>query len=306
MCFSSHASSGTQYQLYTTSSGGLVYGEQGLPQEAVDLGYTSNTAYQDYLQQKLTDEQIAAQEQISAQTEAFNQQSLDYQKQVAAQEAQAAQDQADRQTTYDQGRAQILSDATDQINKAFAGFTPDYFTNYAKDYMSQVQDQLDYQKNTAIKDVNYSMARQGISDSQAKANQMGLLDETEGRTLADQTQQAQQAANTLQSNVSTAKNNLLNQVITAQSTASPTAASTIGQVNSDLNTQQQTISGISNSAADVTSSLQGVPTVSTLGDVFSSALSGAGSYLGGAQSSKMLNAYYGTAGLSGTSPSGKN
>jgi hypothetical protein len=306
MCFSSHASSGTQYQYYTNSSGNLVVGETGLPQDAIDNGYTTNTSYQDYLQQKLSDQQIASSKEIAAQQEAFNEKQLSYEQSIQAASQQQADEQSARQTSYDTGRASLLSDATNQIDTAFSKFTPDYYNQYAKDYMSQVQDQVDYQKDQATKSMMFGLARQGLTDSQALANQEGILSETAGRTLADQTQTAQQGAATLQSNVANAKQSLLSQVQSAETAAGTVAANTVGGVSDSLASQSNQISGITNSAGDVTASLSGVPTVSTLGNIFSGVLSSAGSALSGSQSGTAYSNYRSAAGLSGTSPSGKN
>jgi multidrug efflux pump subunit AcrA (membrane-fusion protein) len=254
-------------------------------------------------QQELSDKQIKAQQDIAAQQAAFNQQQFDYQKDQAAQQQQQVQAQADRQSTYDTGRAQLLGEGTNQIEQAFSKFTPDYFDKYAADYMAPVQSQLAQQRSLADKQMMFGLARRGAVNSQSRANETGLLQETEGRTLADQTQQAQQAAAQLRSNVAGAKQNLLGQVTAAESIGSPIAAGTLGDVNSALQTQRNAVSGIANNAGDVTASLQAQPTVSTLGDIFGGVLSGAGSYLGGVQANRANQAY--SSGLRGASPFGK-
>lgn len=260
---------------------------------------------QQQAEQALSDKQIKAQQDIAAQQEADNQQQLQYQKDLAAQQQAQADAQAQRQTAYDTGRSQLLDQGTQQINDAFSRFTPDYFQNYKDQYMKQVQDQLDYQKTQATKEMMFGLARQGITRSQALANQQGLLSETEGRALADQTTQAQTAADTLRSNVAAAKQNLLGQVTSAESIGSPIAASDMGGVNAALNTTRNAISGVTNTAGDVTSSMQGVPNVGTLANIFTGVLGNAGSYLGGVQANTMGSIYNRAyAGLGGTNPSG--
>jgi hypothetical protein len=198
----------------------------------------------------------------------------------------------------------LLGEGTKQINDAFQKFTPDYFDTYKQQYMGQVQNQLDYQKQQATKELMFGMARQGLARSQALATNQGLLTETEGRELANQTQTAQQAADALRANVAGAKQNLLGQVTSAESVGSPIAASDMGGVNQALNTTRNAISGVTTGAGDVTASLQGVPSVGTLGNIFTGVLGNVGSYLSGGQANATLGAYnraYG-GGLAGTSP----
>jgi hypothetical protein len=257
-------------------------------------------------EQQLSDKQIAAQQQIADQQNQFNQQQLKSQQDLATQQQTAVDAQSQRQSTYDTGRAQALDQGTQQINDAFSKFTPDYFNNYASQYMGQVQNQLDYQKQQATKDLMFGMARQGLSRSQALASNQGLLTETEGRQLADQTTQAQNAADQLRANVAASKQNLLGQVTSAESVGSPIAASDMGGVNAALNTTRNAISGVTTGAGDVTASLQAQPTVGTLGNIFTGVLGNIGSYLSGGQANLAMANYnraYG-GGLSGTSPYG--
>ena len=304
MC--SHSSSaGPQYvTMYGTdpSTGATTayVAEAGVPLEYAQKGITTMSAYQVAVQQELSDKQIQAQKDIAAQQQAFNQQQFDYQKQLADQQQKQVSDQAARQTEYDTGRAQLLQQGSDAVTKAFSGFNDDYFNKYASDYMSQVQNQLDFQRAQTEKQLSFGMARQGILDSQALANQQGLISETEGRALADQSAQAQQASNQLRANVANAKAQLLGQVQSAESVAPPIAAQDEGGVQSALQTQRSAISGVTNQAGDVTASLQGVPAVSQLGNIFAGVINAGGSYLQGAQSG-MYGAGF-RAGLSGTSP----
>src|SRR5262249_48661199 len=140
--------------------------------------------------------------------------------------------------------------------------------------------------------------------SQSGINQQGLIAETRGRTLAEQTQNAQNAASQLQANTASAKNNLLNQVAAAQNVGSPIAGSTIDDVNSALQTQRNADSGISSPAGDVASSFAAVPQVNTLSNIFAGILGSAGSLLGGVQANNVGRQV--AAGLAGTSPSGSS
>jgi hypothetical protein len=201
----------------------------------------------------------------------------------------------------------LLGQGTQQVNDAFSKFSPDYFNQYAKDYMSKAQDDISYQRNIAQKNLGFQLARQGISSSQAGVNQEGLIDESAGRATALQTANAQSAENALKSNVAGAKQNLLGQVTQSESIGSPIAGSSEQDVNAALNTQKNAISGITSQTGDVTSSLQGVPTVSPLSNIFANVLGSAGSYLGGLQSNVALGAYRNAAaGGLGANPPGQS
>jgi|SRR5215831_4174707 len=251
-------------------------------------------------QQELSDQQIAAQKDIAAQQEAFNEDQAVLQKAQYDQQQAQAQQQADRQSTYDTGRAQALSEGAQKVQDAFAKFTPEYFQNYAKSYVSQTQDQIDYQKAQAQKQLAFGLARAGLSGSQAGINQMGVIDETAGRATADATAQATSAAAQLQQQVANARSNLLQQVASSQSIGSPIAGSTIQDVNSALDTQRSAISGVSNTAGDTASSFQAVPTVSTLGNIFANAITSGSNLLQGINAGSINQAV--KAGLTGTDP----
>jgi len=308
MCLSSPKPAAPVKQTYYTSSGQRVQGDPGLPQSAIDAGIYSTTGYQAQTQQDIANQQITAQKAIADQQNTFNQQQLAAMQAMQTQQQQQITDQANRQTAYDTGRASQLSDATNRINAAFATFSPDYFKQYANDYMGQVSDQLDYQRQQANRTMLYGLARQGLSRSQELANATGLLDETQGRALADQSAQAQGQAAALQTQVAQARQSLLGQVQQAQSVGGPIAASTLGDVNNNLNTQAQQISGITNNANDVVATLKGVPQVSTLGSIFGGVLGGLGSYMGGVNSQNAMNAYRNAArgGFGAGSPSGSS
>lgn len=284
----------------TLSTGQNVRTEAGVPLQYAERGATTVAQYQTMAQQDLSDQQIAAQKAIADQQAAFNKQQFDYQQQLQAKQEQDAKDQADRQSTYDTGRAQNLSQGTQQINDAFAQFNDDYFNKYAQSYMDQVNDQIGYQKDQATKQTSFDMARAGLTNSQAHVNQLGLIDETAGRTIADQTQQAQDAANQLKTNLAASKNDLLNQLTASESIGSPIAGSSMGDVNSALQTQRSAITGIVSDANNQVSATQGVPTVSTIGNIFSGLTSAAGSGIGGVQANTQLAA----AGMKPTSPFG--
>jgi hypothetical protein len=242
-------------------------------------------------QQQLSDKQIAAQKDIATQQNTFNEQQVQAQKDLAAQQQAQADAQAGRQTEYDTGRASLLSQGSSDIDKAFSQFTPDYFNNFSSAYMAKIKDQVDQQKVEAQKQLAFGLARHGTLDSQANANQQGLMAETEGRTLADAANDATNQTNTLRSNVAQSKANLLGQVQTSESIGSPIAASDEGGVQAALQTQKNVISGVTNQAGDVSSSFTGVPTVSPLANIFSSVLGSAGAFNQGVNANAFGNAF---------------
>jgi hypothetical protein len=255
--------------------------QDGVPDEYALRGAITVPQYQQMAAADLSDKQIAAQREIADQQNALNVQQFQAQQDQYAQQQKQVQDQAERQTAYDTGRSQLLGEGTQKVNDAFASFSPDYFQKYANDYMSKAQDQIDYQKQIAQKALAFGLARQGISSSQAGINQAGLLQETSGRATAEQTAAAQQAANQLQSNVAQTKQNLLGQVQSSESIGSPIAGSNIQDVNNALQTQRSAITGLTSTAGDTVSSLQGVPQVNSIGDIFAGLINTGSSLYGG-------------------------
>lgn len=304
MCFGGGGGGGGGVQYaHVGDASGDYYVEQGVPLEYAKRGAGSVASYQQMAAADLSDKQIKAQKEIADQQQAFNEKQFAAQQALQAQQQQQADEQAARQTAYDTGRSQLLQEGTQQISDAFSRFSPDYFDQYAKDYMSKATDDITYQKNLATKQMLFGLARQGIGTSQAGVNQRGLLEETAGRATADQTQNAQNAENALKANVAGARQNLLGQVTASESIGSPIAAGDMGGVNQALQTQRSAISGIAANSGDVVSSLQGVPTVSSLGNIFAGLLNSAGSYLGGANANAALGRYNrALAGLGGTNP----
>jgi hypothetical protein len=308
MCFGGGSSSGTKYQYYINSNGQTVAGETGLPQAAIDQGYTTVADWQYAEQNAVNDKSYKQTQDISDKQNAYNEKVLQYTKDTDAETKKQSQEQSDRQTTWDQGRAKLLSEGQQKVNDAFAQFTPDYFKGYTDKYLAQAADDIAYQKLPAQKQMAFGLARRGVIDSQSGINQAGVISEEEGRALAKSTQDATDSTNALRSKVSNAKSNLLGEVLSAESIGSPIAAGTTAGVTTNLDTTSKAISGVTNSAGDVTASISGVPTVSTVSNIFGGALSAAGSYLGGTQAAAGLNRYNtalsGT-GLSGTNPFGK-
>lgn len=271
-------------------TGGVFSAEVGVPLEYARRGIDTVAGYQNEVQRELSDRQLAAQQDIASKQDAFNREQFQYQKDLDTRQQTQAQEQSARQTAYDTGRSQLLSEGQNQIEQAFSRFSPEYFDTYAKDYVAKGKDEVDYQRQLADKEVMFDMARRGLTGSQALANKFGLLTETQGRTMANIANEAENAANTQRSNVLATKGNLLGQVQNAEAIGSPIAGGDMGAVGTQLQTQRNAISGISNQAGDVASKINPVPQVSSLGSIFSGVLNPIGSYLSGVQANRILGA----------------
>lgn len=307
MCFGGAPQTGPKmgpvsYTDPATGVPGNYWVEQGVPGEYAARGVSTVSQYQTEAAKDLSDRQIQAQKDIAAQQQTFNEAQFKAQQDQYAQQQKQVGEQAARQSEYDTGRAQVLGEGTDAINQAFARFSPQYFDQYSRDYLAKSQDQIDYQRRDAEKNLGFQLARQGLSSSQAGVNQQGLIEETAGRATAEQTEAAQQAAAGLKTDVANSRGNLATQLAAAQSIGSPIAGSSIQDVNNALQTQRNAISPVATSAGDVASSLTAAPTVNTLGSIFSGILGAGGNFLGGAQAGQITGQL--KAGLAGTSPSG--
>lgn len=279
---------------------GTVTVEEGVPPEYAARGATTVAQYQQMAASDLSDKQIAANKEISDRQLALNQQQFEEQRAQNEQQQRQVQEQADRQSAYDTGRAQALSEGTSRIDQAFSRFTPEYFDQYRRDYLSKAQDQIDYQRALATKNLGFQLARQGLTSSQAGVNERGIIDETAGRATAEQAGLAAQSADTLRSNTSNARQALLDQTVAAQSIGSPIAGNRIEDVNTALQTQRNAISGVTSNAGDVVASLAAVPVVNQLSDIFGRVLGSAGAAFQGFQAGDIRSAV--NRGLRGTNP----
>jgi len=149
----------------TTGATSQHWVEQGVPGEYAARGVTTVSQYQTEAAKELSDRQIKAQAEIAAQQQAFNELQFKAQQDQYAQQQKQVQEQAARQSEYDTGRAQALGESIGQIDQAFARFSPEYFQQYANDYLAKAQDEINYQKGFAQKDLGFQLARQGISNS---------------------------------------------------------------------------------------------------------------------------------------------
>jgi hypothetical protein len=281
-----------------------VQAEAGLPQDAIERGFTTQAGYQLQVQKDESAAQLAQQQKIADAQAAENQRQLEAQQAAQAKQQADVAAQAKRQTDYDTGRNQALAEGTAKIGDAFSKFSPEYFQNYAKDYLTQASDQINRQETAAQRSLLFGLARQGLGQSQASVDQMGLLKEDTGRATADATQKGLDASNQLAADVAGKKQNLTQQLVAAQSIGSPIAGSDDASVQGMLNTQKNAMSGITNSSGDTVASLSGVPQVNTLANIFGNLMTSAGSYMGGVNANTALNQYYSNAGLKAPNSTG--
>ena len=123
---------------------------------------------------------------------------------------------AQRQSTIRQGEQ--------EIDKNFAGFTPQFYQNYGNAVVGAQNPQLQEQYRQTGKNLTFALARGGnLKGSVAQQEQQSLNNTlaTNESTLANQ---AANAVNSLKQNVQTQKGNLTNQLTASQDIASTAEA----------------------------------------------------------------------------------
>jgi hypothetical protein len=264
---------------------------------------SSTSVYQYELEQEQLQESAAA----SAASLAEQQREFDISEQnratdLASSTALQAQEQASADQSaalteqWQTGRSAEAQGATQSINDAFAQFTPDYYQKYAEAYQQNYDPEVERQYGLAKQDLGYGLARQGITQSQSAATQQGLLAQEKGRQEADIANKAQDAAATLQSQVASSKQNLLNTALSDQTLGSPVTPGSADAITSAFNTTSAALSSIKQTAQDTQSALSATPSYSSLGNIFGQAASGVANYVSG-------NEYYNAYGAGSGSPS---
>lgn len=240
---------------------------------------------------------LAQQQRIADAQAAANERQFQYQKDQDNRRLLEANQQAARQETWDTTRGKAAADATQQVNDAFGQFSPDYFKQYADASYNNANGEITRQAGVAQKNLAFGLARQGIVDSTAAADQQGLLGETTGRAQTDARNQADTAAKTLETNTGNQKTSLLGQVLSSNTLGNPIAASSDAGVASQIDTANRAISGISTSATDYAAAIQqpqASPSVGTA--LFGNILGTAANAVSGQTDAKI------TAGVGGTTP----
>jgi hypothetical protein len=129
--------------------------------------------------------------------------------------AQAREDEIKRQGRIDLGMT--------KINQKFAPFNKDFYKQKQQDYMGFAMPQFTTQADKTRRDLAYSLARAGLSDSGAAVQGNAALDKEIGvkqRGIADT---ALSGANELRNTVEQQRTQLVNQL---ESTADPNVAAT--------------------------------------------------------------------------------
>lgn len=268
--------------------------------------FSSGSSYDSAAQGAETDKQIAAQQamntaslaqskQIADEQARQNQESLDFTRAQDVRSLEQAQQQAARQATWDVGRGQRASYATNSIDNAFSQFTPDYFKNYKDAYYGQADSELQRQFGLSKKDMTFGLARAGQLAGTNAADQEGKLAETLGRAETDQMNKASDAANTLQTNLATAKNSLTSQALSSDTLGSPIASDNDVSLTSSIDAANRAAISVAGNATNYASSIKPVdPSLGTLSGVFTGALTGVANNLSGRQDAQIAGAYGGS------------
>jgi hypothetical protein len=135
-------------------------------------------------------------------------------------------DYAQQATDAEAKRQQKITQGTQSINKAFSGYTPQFYQNREKAYMDYAMPQFAQQYNTTKGQIGFGIANKGLEGGSAAKKQWSDLARTTAvgqQSLADSARgQAQQ----LQTDVAGAKNNLLNMLYQSADPASAGAQAT--------------------------------------------------------------------------------
>lgn len=262
-------------------------------------------SYTEVLQQQQMQQ---AQDQAAAQL-AEQQREYDIQQQQQAQtlaNTQALQaknqEQVDQQAaltdTWQTGRAAEEKVATDNVNNAFASFTPDYYKQFTDDYLAHYQPQVDQQFGQAQNQATYGLARTGNTASQTAADQYAELNRQKGVAQDDINNQAIGATTQLQTNVLNAKNNLMGQATSDAVLGSPITPGSADAIGADFNNTASALKGLVTTGGDTVSALQATPQYSSLGSLFGNVASTGAAALNGNTAYNNYQAFSGAVGAS--------
>jgi hypothetical protein len=242
----------------------------------------ANTNAQLLLSAAQAQAQLAEQQKEFAITTQQNQQTIDNTKAQEDAQQQQADQEAQVATNYATTRANEQTQATNEVNQAFAQFTPDYYKQYTQDYVDHYTPQVNQQFGAASNQTTYGLARSGNLQSQTAADQFGVLNDEKGQALDDINNQAIGATTQLQDNVLNAKSNLMGAATSDTTLGSPIAPTTADAATSQFNATAQALQNLQTTAGDTTTTLSATPVYSSLGTLFSGAASGVTSAVQGA------------------------
>lgn len=135
---------------------------------------------------------------------------------AAQQSAQQMQFMQDQQAKADAKEAQRQADiaaGTTKINEAYAGYTPQYFDEIARDYTTNyAKPQIDIQQGRDLRQAKFGLARNGISNSSAAATEFGDINTIYGQAATDAANRGLQLAQDRQSQVNSSRSAALSQL----------------------------------------------------------------------------------------------
>lgn len=250
-------------------------------------------------QQDIANQNVALQQQIANQQEEQAQETLQYQQQQAAEQQAQAQYQADLQSSYDTQVSQTTQNATNWINSTFAQYEdPSYYNNYEQNYINALMPTVQQQYGQAKGQLMFGLARSGMLNSQAHADQQGLLDQQLGKTTADISTQATQAAQNLQQQVGQQKQSLMSQIMATGALGQPVAPGTQDAITSSIDDTNRAIQSIQSGAQDQLAKIGQLPTSSSLGNIFGSIGTSIGNYQSGSNAYQIgASGGYGSGGV---------
>jgi hypothetical protein len=123
-----------------------------------------------------------------------------------------AREEARRAREEEQVRRNRLEEGTNRIRSIFQQFTPAYYSSLRTNAENYYQPQLDLQYQDAVKALQYSLARQGLLSSSARAQQFANLERTSDQARQEIANRATNLAKQRQSDVEAARATTMNQL----------------------------------------------------------------------------------------------
>lgn len=121
----------------------------------------------------------------------------------------------------EQQRQAAITKGTADINKAYAGFTPEFYQQRAQAYVDYAMPQVSQQYRQARNQIGFNLANRGLFGGSASGQQFSDLNRTMSQATQGVYDTGQSQAQQLQSNVEAAKNQQLSYLYQS---ADPSAA----------------------------------------------------------------------------------
>lgn len=123
----------------------------------------------------------------------------------------------------EQRRQAKITQGTQAIDQAFAGFTPEYYSGIEGAYTDYAQPELERQYQEALKNLTYALARKGLSSSTAAGDQQAKLEQQFAKYQTDVLSGGKAYADRARSDIENSRAALVNQLV---ATEDPAAAGT--------------------------------------------------------------------------------